>query len=148
LKTVTVVLGQTTISWRRTAGFSLIEALAATALAVIGLLGMSASSVMLARASKASDMTAAATALTVERLELLRSMPLGSSGHTPGTYSGGALEANGATGGPFNVAWVVSANDQPTFGLKRVTVTTSWTQQGKARQVRHAALVRCSKTPC
>ena len=135
-------------SAKRTAGFSIIEALAATALMGIGLLGLSASSVMLARGAKASDMTAAATALTVERIELLRSMPLGSAGHVPGTYSGGALQANGAAGGPFNVDWVVSANDTPTWGLKTVRVTTSWTQQGTARQVRLAGLVRCSKTPC
>ena len=135
-------------SAKRTAGFSIIEALAATSLLGIGLLGLSASSLMLARGSKAADMTAAATALTVERMELLRSMPLGSAGHAPGTYSGGALDANGTTGGPYNIGWVVSANDQPTFGLKTVTVTTTWTTQGKTRRVRLAALVRCSKTPC
>jgi len=114
----------------------------------IGLLGLSASSVMLARASKASDMTAAATAITVEQIELLRSLPLDSAGHNPGTYSGGSKNANGTNGGPFNVAWVVSPVDTPTFGLKTITVTTGWTQQGKARRVRVAALVRCSKTPC
>jgi Tfp pilus assembly protein PilV len=135
-------------SAERTAGFSIIEALAATSIMGIGLLGLSASSVMLARGSKAADMTAAATALTVERLEQLRSMPLGSAGHAPGTYSGGTLQANGTSGGPFSVSWVVSANDQPTFGLKTVTVTTSWTTQGTSRQVRLGALVRCSKTPC
>jgi Tfp pilus assembly protein PilV len=124
------------------------EALAATALMGVGLLGLSASSVMLARASKTSDMTAAATALTVERIELLRSLPLDSAGHNPGSYSGGALNANGTSGGPYNVAWVVSPETAPLWGLKTITVTTSWTQQGTARQVRVAALVRCSNTPC
>lgn len=114
----------------------------------VGLLGLSASSLMLARASKASDMTAAATALTNERLELLRSMPLGSSGHTSGDYSGGYVQANGASGGPYAVSWRVSANDTPTFGLKTVAVTTTWSQQGTTRQVQLSAFVRCSKTPC
>ena len=124
------------------------EALAATALMGIGLLGMSASSVMLARGSKAADMASAATALTVERIELLRSLPLDSAGHNPGNYSGGSMNANGTNGGPFNVNWVVSAVDKPTFGLKTITVTTTWTQLGKAHEVHLAALVRCSKTPC
>ena len=114
----------------------------------VGLLGLSASSLMLARASVAADMTAAATSLTVERIELLRSLPLDSAGHNPGNYSGGSLNANGTNGGPYNVAWVVSAVDTPTFGLKTITVTTTWTQQGKAHEVHLAALVRCSKTPC
>ena len=135
-------------SAKRTAGFSIIEALAATSLMGIGLLGLSASSLMLARSSVVSDMTAAATALTVERIELLRSLPLDSAGHNPGNYSGGSLSANGTNGGPYNVAWVVSAVDTPTFGLKTITVTTTWTQQGKAREVHLAALVRCSTTPC
>jgi Tfp pilus assembly protein PilV len=135
-------------SAKRTAGFSIIEALAATSLMGIGLLGLSASSIMLARASKTADSTAAATALTVERIELLRSLPLDDSGTNPGNYSGGALKANGTSGGPYNVAWVVSPVDTPTFGLKTVTVTTTWTELGKTRSVRLAALVRCSNTPC
>ena len=124
------------------------EALAATSVMGIGLLGLSASSVMLARASKGADMTSAATALTTQRLELLRSMPLGSAGHNPGTYSGGTYQADGTANGPFSVAWVVSANDTPTFGLKTVTVTTSFNQQGTDKSVTLAAFVRCSTTPC
>jgi Tfp pilus assembly protein PilV len=135
-------------SAKRTAGFSIIEALAATSLMGIGLLGLSASSLMLARAEKVADMTSAATALTVERIELLRSYPLGDAATNPGTYSGGSLNANGTNGGPFNVAWVVSPINQPAEGLKTVTVTTTWTQQNKTRSVRLAALVRCPKTPC
>jgi len=114
----------------------------------VGLLGLSASSVMLARASVVADMTSAATALTVERIEVLRSLPLGDAATNPGTYSGGSKYANGTSGGPFNVAWVVSPINQPAEGLKTVTVTTTWTQQGKAREVHLAALVRCPKTPC
>ena len=135
-------------SAKRTAGFSIIEALAATSLLGIGLLGLSASSIMLARGSKVSDSTAAATALTVERIELLRSLPLDSAGHNPGNYSGGSMKANGTSGGLFNIAWVVSAVDTPTFGLKTITVTTTWSELGKAHEVHLAALVRCSNTPC
>ena len=114
----------------------------------VGLLGLSASSIMLSRSAKSADMTAAATALTTERLELIRSMPLGAPGHTPGNYNGGYYQPNGASGGPFNVSWVVSGNNTPTWGLRTVTVTTSWSQQGSAKNVRLAAFVRCSTTPC
>ena len=67
---------------------------------------------------------------------------------TDANYSGGTLNPNGTSGGLFNINWVVSAVDKPTFGLKTITVTTTWTQMGKAHEVHLAALVRCSKTPC
>jgi hypothetical protein len=58
------------------------------------------------------------------------------------------MQANGTAGGPYTVSWVVSGNDQPTWGLRTVTVTTSWNQYDQDRQAQVAALVRCSKTPC
>lgn len=114
----------------------------------VGLLGLSAGNVLLSRGAKAADMTAAATALTTQHLELIRSMPLGSSGHTPGTYTGGYYNADGTSGGPYGVNWVISANNTPTWGLRTATVTTSWSQYGQAKSVRIAALIRCSTTPC
>lgn len=113
-----------------------------------GVLGLSASAIELSRTAKWADMAAAATALSTERLELLRSMPLGSAGHTTGSYTAGSMQANGTATGPFTVSWVVSANDVPSWGLKTVTVTTSWTQYDSARSVQTGALVRCSTTPC
>ena len=121
--------------------------MAATLLS-IGLLGMSKSTLELSRTAKWGDMAAAATGLANEQLEVVRSMPLGSGGQNPGTYNGGAKYANGTPGGPYAVSWVVSANNTPSWGLKTVTVTTSWNQYGTTRFVRVASLIRCTKTPC
>ena len=134
---------------RNERGFSLLEGLVTIGIMSIGVLGLSASSIELSRTAKWSDMAAAATGLAVERLEIIRSQPLGSAQHTPGSYDvDGTLQANGTATGPYTLSWVVSANDSPSWGLRTVTVTTSWNQYGTARAVQLAALVRCSKTPC
>jgi Tfp pilus assembly protein PilV len=133
---------------RNQAGVSLIEALVTMGIMSAGVLGLSASAIELSRTAKWADMAAAATALSTERLELVRSMPLGSAGHVSGSYSAGSMKANGTANGPYTVSWVVSANDTPTWGTKTVTVTTSWTQYNQARSVKTGALIRCSKTPC
>ena len=127
---------------------SLVEALVTMSILSIGVLGMSASSIELGRTAKWADMSSAATSLATKQLEVIRSMPLGSPGHTSGSYTAGSMQADGTASGPYTVSWVVSANDSPTWGLKTVTVTTSWTQYNTARQVQIGALVRCSKTPC
>jgi len=127
---------------------SLVEALVTMTILSIGVLGLSASSIQLGRTAKWADMSAAATALGTQQLELLRSLPLGSAQHATGSYTAGSMQANGTANGPYTVSWVVSANDTPTWGLKTVTVTTAWTQYNKARSLQMGALVRCSKTPC
>jgi Tfp pilus assembly protein PilV len=129
-------------------GLSLVEALVTIGIMSVGVLGLSMSSIQLSRTAKWADMSSAATALANERLELIRSQPLGSAQHTPGSYSGGTMQANGVANGPYTITWVVSANDTPTWGLRRVTVTAAWNQYGSDRQVQVGALVRCSKTPC
>ena len=113
-----------------------------------GVLGLSASAIELSRTAKWADMNAAATALATQQLEVIRSMPLGSTGHNSGSYSDGTKQASGTSGGPYTVSWVVSPKDTPVVGLKQVVVTTSWTQYNQARQVQVGALVRCTTTPC
>ena len=127
---------------------SLVEALVTMSILGIGVLGLSASAIELGRTAKWADMSAAATALGTQQLELLRSLPLGSAQHATGSYTAGSMQANGTANGPYTVSWVVSANDTPSWGLKTVTVTTAWTQYNKARSLQMGALVRCSKTPC
>jgi Tfp pilus assembly protein PilV len=129
-------------------GLSLIEALVTMGIMSVGVLGLSASAIELGRTAKWADMAAAATALANERLEYIRSQPLGAPEHTPGSYSAGAVQANGTAGGPYSISWVVSPNDTPTWGLRQVMVTAAWNQYGQDRQMQVAALVRCSKTPC
>jgi Tfp pilus assembly protein PilV len=133
---------------RRQAGFQLVEAVVTAALMGIGLLGLSASSIIITRSSKSADSTGAATSLATKQLELLRSMPLDAAGHTPGSYSGGAYYPNGNPGGVINLNWVVSAKDVPTFGLKTITVTSTWTDPSGTHAAPVAGIVRCSTVPC
>ena len=133
---------------RRQAGFQLVEAVVTAALIGIGLLGLSASSVIITRSSKVADETGAATSLATKQLELLRSMPLDAPGHAPGTYNGGAYYPNGNPGGVINVSWTVSARDTPTFGLKTVVVTSTWTDHSGTHAAPVAGIVRCSTVPC
>jgi Tfp pilus assembly protein PilV len=136
-------------SVRRTArGISLLDALAATALLGIGVLGLSGNTVLLTRASKTADSASAATGLAQQKLEELRSTPLGAAELAPGIYTDlTTLKADGTPSGPFSRTWSVSAVDTPSFGLKTVTVTVRWTDS-RLHQTRAAAYVRCSRVPC
>jgi Tfp pilus assembly protein PilV len=126
----------------------LLEALAATSFLAVGLLGLAASTVTVTRSTKTADGLAAANALAVQKLEQLRSMPLGAAQLASGQYSDGVpLRADGTAGGVYTRGWTVSANNTPTFGLKTVTVTVSW-QDSRPHATQVAAYVRCSAIPC
>lgn len=134
---------------RGTRGISLLEALAATSFLSAAILAIGASSISLTRAAKSADSTGAATALALEKLERLRSMPLGATALTPGQYydTANPLRADGTSGGIYDRSWTVSLNDHPTFGLRTVIVTVAW-QDTKPHTARVAAYVRCSTVPC
>jgi Tfp pilus assembly protein PilV len=127
----------------------LLEALAATTFLAVGLLGLAGSTVTVTRSTKTADGLAAANALAVQKLEQLRSMPLGAAQLASGQYTDAAnpLRADGTAGGVYTRAWSVSANNTPTFGLKTVTVTVSW-QDSRPHTTQVAAYVRCSAIPC
>jgi Tfp pilus assembly protein PilV len=134
---------------KRQRGFQLIEAVVTTALMSVGLLGLSASSIMLTRVAKVADSTGAATSLATKQLESLRAMPLDAvPHHRPGTYSVGSFYPNGNSGGSIAIGYVVSAMDTPVAGLKTITVTASWTEMQKAHSAVVAGYVRCSTVPC
>jgi Tfp pilus assembly protein PilV len=130
-------------------GFSLLEGLAATGFLGIALLGVAANTVNLTRTAKTADSVAAANALAVQKLEQLRSMPLGATQLASGQYydSANPMKADGTMGGHFNRSWTVSPKDSPRFGLKTVTVTVAWTDT-RSHNTRVAAYVRCSAIPC
>ena len=127
----------------------MLEALAATSFLAVGLLGLMASTVTVTRTTKTSDGLAAANALAVQKLEQLRSMPLGAAQHASGNYADASnpLRADGTAGGVYTRTWTVSANNTPTFGVKTVIVTVAW-QDSRAHTTRIAAYVRCQTIPC
>jgi Tfp pilus assembly protein PilV len=130
-------------------GLSLLEGLAATSFLGVALLGLAANTVNLTRTTKNADSVAAANALAVQKLEQLRSMPLGATQLAPGQYydSANPMKADGTGGGYFSRSWTVSAKDSPRFGLKTVTVTVAWTDN-RTHSTQVAAYVRCSTVPC
>src|SRR5215470_8719466 len=90
-------------------GMSLLEALAATALLGTALLAFSSNSISLTRSEKTADNVSAAMGLAQERLELMRSYPLGCPQHNPGNYADATtLKADGTANGLFTRTWTVS----------------------------------------
>jgi Tfp pilus assembly protein PilV len=130
-------------------GFSLLEALAATTLVSGALLGLGIGAISLTRNAKSADNTSAATALAIEKLEQLRSMPLGAPAFAPGIYydAGNPMHADGTFGGTYNRRWAVSQKNTPRMGLQTVTVTVWW-RDSRTHDTSVAAYVRCSKIPC
>ena len=133
----------------RSRGFSLLDALAGLTFIAVSLLGLSAASVSLTRNAKGADSTSAGTALAQQKLEQLRSMPLGATELKPGIYYDPAnrLKADGTSGGIFDRSWTVSLNDTPRVGLRTVTVTVAWTDS-RSHSTQVASYVRCSTIPC
>jgi Tfp pilus assembly protein PilV len=132
---------------RRQRGITLIEAVTTAALLGIGLLGLSASSMIVTKTAKSADMTSAATSLATQELELLRSKALNDAALTPGNYNGGSFTPAGGANGTIALSWVISAKDSPSWGLKTATVTATWTDN-KTHTVTMAAYVRCATVPC
>ena len=133
----------------RARGFSLLDALAGLTFIAVSLLGLSAASVSLTRNAKGADSTSAATALGQQKLEQLRSMPLGATALKPGIYydAGNKLKADGTSGGTFDRSWLVSLKDTPRPGLKTVTVTVAWSDS-RSHSTQVASYVRCNAVPC
>ena len=137
-------------SARRSAGgFSLLEAVAATAFLAVALMAFAANTIWLTHDEKTADSTSAAHALAQQKLEQLRSMPLGAVEVATGAYTDPAnpLGADGTAGGTFTRTWTVSANNLPTFGLRTVTVRVSW-RDTRLHTTTLAAYIRCSTIPC
>src|SRR5438445_8326009 len=109
-------------------GFSLLEAVAATSFLALALMAFAANTISLTHNEKSADSTSAAHALAQQKLEQLRSTPLGAVQVASGNYTDASnpLSADGTQGGPFTRTWAVSANDSPAFGLRTVTVTVAW----------------------
>src|SRR5947207_10930883 len=68
-------------------GFSLLEAVAATAFLAVALMAFAANTIWLTHDEKSADSTSAAHALAQQKLEQLRSMPLGATEVATGSYA-------------------------------------------------------------
>src|SRR5438132_12453844 len=110
---------------RAARGFSLLEAVAATAFLAVALMAFAANTIWLTRDEKSADSTSAAHALAQQKLEQLRSTPLGAAAVAPAPYVDptNPLQADGTAGGTFTRTWNVSPHAQPPCGLRTVTVT-------------------------
>jgi hypothetical protein len=126
-----------------------LEAVAATAFLAVALMAFAANTIWLTRDEKSADSTSAAHALAQQKLEQLRSTPLGAAQVATGLYTDPAnpLRADGTGGGTFTRTWTVSPNNTPTFGLRTVTVRVSW-QDTRSHFTTLAAYIRCSTIPC
>jgi len=135
---------------RAAGGFSLLEAVAATAFLAVALMAFAANTIWLTHDEKTADSTSAAHALAQQKLEQLRSTPLGAPEVAASIIRNdpaNPLRADGTAGGNFARQWRVSGNDQPTFGLRTVTVTVSW-RDTQSHTTTLAAYIRCSTIPC
>src|SRR5262245_39621603 len=130
---------------RSNSGFSLLDAVAATGLLGVALLGLSAGPLTLARNARMADGVAVATALAQHEIERLRNLPLGAAELSPGTTEdpAGPLTADGAPGGIFHRTTTVSQPDVPRPGLMTLTVEVRWTDT-RAHRVALAAYARCA----
>ena len=57
------------------------------------------------------------------------------------------VTADGQAGGRYTVTWTVSANDQPSAGLRTATVSVAWTD-AEPHVLQLAGYVRCQNLPC
>src|SRR5438874_777020 len=137
-------------SARRSAGgFSLLEAVAATAFLAVALMAFAANTIWLTHDEKSADSTSAAHALAQQKLEQLRNMPLGATEVATGSYVDPAnpLGADETTGGAFTLTWTVSPSNSPTYGLRTMTVKVSW-RDTRLYLITLPAYIRCSTIPC
>jgi hypothetical protein len=134
---------------RSSSGFSLLDAVAATGLLGVALLGLSAGPLTIVRNARMADSVSVATALAQQEIERLRNLPIGAPELSPGTVEnpGNLLTAAGTPGGGFRRNYTVSGEDIPRPGLVTVTVDVRWADE-RPHLVTLAAVVRCPSIPC
>jgi prepilin-type N-terminal cleavage/methylation domain-containing protein len=123
----------------RQQGFTFNEILVAMAIAGIGVLGYSLSTVSVIRGNRASDNYTVAVNLAQDKLEQLRGrISLNNENYCPAAGESG-LNAVGGTGGIFARCWSVG-DSSLAANLKQIEVTVTWVD-AKPRAVTLATLV-------
>ncbi len=118
-------------------GFTLIEVLIAIFLLMVALVGLASVTVSVIKGNDLSKMVTTATTLAKEKMEVLKNA--GATGYT----TDAALSVGSHTdsvGTPYTRQWKVGAvgttsPDNDTGKMKKITVTVSWSWNGKAHNV-------------
>ena len=124
-------------------GFSLVEVIVASVIAIIAVVGLAHSfgmgRALIDRHENARD----ALALAQQRIEYLLNRPPAHADLNPGTHDMGTVALNAAVNGTerWEVVWV----DDPVNGTgndyKRITVTIAWTQGGIPDRIQLSRIV-------
>ena len=126
---------------RRSRGFTILEAVIAAALAVIGVLALTRLQTTQVSASDASRQRAEASLLGQQVLENLRAFSTvpATSGATAYADIAAGSDSVTSEGVAYARAWTVNAQSSP--DRKLVTVTVTWTRQGRTETVTLATLI-------
>jgi type II secretory pathway pseudopilin PulG len=132
-----------------TAGFGVVEVLAALSVFAIVASGLAANSVAATRANRVSREISVAAALAQDKMEALRS--LDPAANPPDLTAGNHVDPNnpltafGGAGGFFTRSWMVTRN-APSLGLSTVVVTVSWGDGGS--RTTHVVGYVCPSREC
>ncbi len=109
---------------RASAGFTLIEILVTLTILTLGVLALARMMPEGSKVMSRSRNSTTATAVAAQKIEDLKAADWYSASLAAGTYTDQS--------GPFTRTWTI-ADDSPMTGLKKLTVTATWTVQGGTR---------------
>jgi Tfp pilus assembly protein PilV len=126
---------------RGSAGFSLIEAIAAAGLLSVVMLGFAMGAGRALRYNQYSRSVAVATTLAHDKIEELESLmatelPLAAGSHSD---ANSPLTPTGAAGGIYTRTWQVTDNT-PAAGIKTIEVTVQWSNYEESHTIRVVAV--------
>lgn len=116
----------------RWGGFTLLEVLVALLIFAFGLLAVAALVLTSIQSIGQARHMTDATNLAQQRMEALTNTPYASV--VTGAHANNPITVTGAAGGIYTSTWTVTDNT-PATGMKRVTVTTSWTDKDGTHSV-------------